>query len=158
MVTSSISAAGAPERFAAAREMPPEWYYVPARASPLPRLPIEPEGLAGQNGPMASASRETVLTTCPRDCYDACGIAVVKRNGAVHQVRGDPGHPVSRGKLCPKCSTGYNGVWRDPETRLTRPLRRVGPKGEGRFEPVSWDEALAAIAQRLGEIAETTGP
>ena len=107
---------------------------------------------------MASASRETVLTTCPRDCYDACGIAVVKRNGVVHQVRGDPGHPVSRGKLCPKCSTGYNGVWRDPEARLTRPLRRVGPKGEGRFEPVSWDEALATIAQRLAEIVETTGP
>ena len=56
---------------------------------------------------MADAT-ETILTTCPRDCYDSCGIAVVKRNGVIAQVRGDPRHPISRGKLCAKCSTGYN--------------------------------------------------
>ena len=74
---------------------------------------------------------EVVLTTCPRDCYDACGIAVVKRDGAIRHVRGDPDHPVSRGKLCGKCSIGYNGAWLDPEARLTRPLRRVGAEGRG---------------------------
>lgn len=103
-------------------------------------------------------TKEIILTTCPRDCYDTCGIAVVKRNGAITQVRGDPNHPVSRGKLCAKCSIGYNRDWLDPQTRLTRPLRRVGPKGEGRFEPVSWDAALAAIADRLRQVAATTGP
>ena len=45
---------------------------------------------------------EIVRTTCPRDCYDSCGIVVVKRDGLVNQVRGDPDHPVSRGKLCEK--------------------------------------------------------
>ena len=95
---------------------------------------------------------EVVLTTCPRDCYDACGIAVVRRDGAIRHVRGDPAHPVSRGKLCRKCSIGYNGSFLDPGARLTRPLQRVGAKGEGRFEPVSWDEAIEAIAERLGRL------
>jgi anaerobic selenocysteine-containing dehydrogenase len=100
---------------------------------------------------------EVVLTTCPRDCYDACGIAVVKRDGAIRHVRGDRDHPVARGKLCRKCSIGYNGAFLDPRARLTRPLRRTGTKGEGRFEPVSWDEALREIAERLGQIEATPG-
>jgi anaerobic selenocysteine-containing dehydrogenase len=80
-----------------------------------------------------------VRTTCPRDCYDACGIVVRKHNGAVVHVRGDPDHPVARGRLCRKCSIGYNGAWRDHSARLTEPLRRVGAKGEGSFEAVSWE-------------------
>ena len=70
-------------------------------------------------------SQEIILTTCPRDCFDTCGIAVVKRNGVIAHVRGDPSHPVSRGKLCAKCSISYNREWRNPQARLTRPLRRV---------------------------------
>ena len=42
---------------------------------------------------------EIVRTTCPRDCYDGCGILVVKRDGVVRFVRGDPDHHVSRGKV-----------------------------------------------------------
>jgi anaerobic selenocysteine-containing dehydrogenase len=100
---------------------------------------------------------EVVLTTCPRDCYDACGIAVVKRDGAIRHVRGDPNHLVSRGKLCRKCTLGYNGVFLDPEARLTQPLRRCGQKGDGLFDPVSWDEALGGIAERLKGIEATAG-
>ena len=74
-----------------------------------------------------SDATETIITTCPRDCYDTCGIAVIKRAGVIAQVRGDPNHPVSRGRLCAKCSTGYNRDWRDPHVRLTQPLRRSGP-------------------------------
>ena len=44
--------------------------------------------------------REVILTTCPRDCYDACGIAVIKENGAITRVRGDPNNPVNKGSLC----------------------------------------------------------
>ena len=101
---------------------------------------------------------EIVRTTCPRDCYDTCGVAVHKRNGLIESVRGEPGHFVSHGQLCTKCSIGYNNEWLDPRVRLTRPLRRVGRKGEGRFEPVSWDVALTAIAERLKHIVATTGP
>ena len=100
---------------------------------------------------------QMVRTTCPRDCYDACGVLVAIEDGRVKHVRGDPEHHVSRGKLCRKCSIGYNGAYLDPELRLTTPLRRVGPKGERRFEEIGWPEAIAAVAGRLGEIAGTHG-
>ena len=82
------------------------------------------------------SDKTIIRTTCPRDCYDACGIAVVKRADGLVKVLGDPEHPVSRGALCGKCAIAYNGAWLDPKARVTQPLKRVGPKGEGRFEPV----------------------
>jgi len=102
--------------------------------------------------------RDHIRTTCPRDCYDACGIVVVRRDGRVAKVLGDPGHPISRGALCGKCAIAYNGVWRDPDARLTTPLRRRGAKGAGRFEPIGWDEALDEIAARFKAIAADPGP
>jgi anaerobic selenocysteine-containing dehydrogenase len=101
--------------------------------------------------PPGSADR-IVLTTCPRDCYDACGIEVAVRDGRIRHVRGDRSHPVSRGKLCRKCTAAYNGVLLDPEARLLHPLRRRGPKGEGGFERISWDEALGEVAARLAPL------
>src|SRR5215470_13778566 len=62
-------------------------------------------------------SQDIVLTTCPRDCYDACGLAVIKEHGAIVRVRGDRNHPVNRGSLCGKCAIAYNGVLRDPRAR-----------------------------------------
>jgi anaerobic selenocysteine-containing dehydrogenase len=121
-------------------------------------VPREPGRDVDSRQPVVVAQvDEVVLTTCPRDCYDACGIAVVKRDGAIRHVRGDPDHPVARGKLCRKCSIGYNGAFLDPQDRLTRPLRRAGAKGEGRFEPVSWDEALGEIAERVRRVEATAG-
>src|SRR5258708_38950085 len=51
---------------------------------------------------------KTVKTTCPRDCYDACGMKVIVEDGRVRKVSGDRSHIVSRGKLCPKCALPYN--------------------------------------------------
>jgi anaerobic selenocysteine-containing dehydrogenase len=99
---------------------------------------------------------EVILTTCPRDCYDACGVAVVKRNGRIRHVRGDKNHPVSRGRLCKKCSTAYNGVLLDPSARLLHPLRRIGPKGTGQFEQVSWEDAIGEIAERFSAVPGET--
>jgi anaerobic selenocysteine-containing dehydrogenase len=101
--------------------------------------------------------KETVRTTCPRDCYDACGILVVKRQGEIVRVKGDPDHPISRGELCGKCAVAYNGAWRDRNIRLTQPLKRIGTKGRGEFVPIGWDEAINEIAQRLKEILATSG-
>jgi anaerobic selenocysteine-containing dehydrogenase len=106
---------------------------------------------------MPRAGDEIVLTTCPRDCYDSCGIAVVRRAGRLLHVRGNPDHRVSRGTLCGKCSTAYNREWLDPQVRLTTPLKRVGPKGEGRFAPVGWDEAVHEIASRLTRVVDRHG-
>jgi anaerobic selenocysteine-containing dehydrogenase len=102
----------------------------------------------------------TILTTCPRDCYDACGIEVAVRDGLVRHVRGDRNHPVSRGRLCAKCTAAYNGVLLDPRERLTTPMLRDGPKGTASFRPTTWDEALSHIASRLTEIADdpSAGP
>jgi anaerobic selenocysteine-containing dehydrogenase len=99
-----------------------------------------------------------IRTTCPRDCYDACGALVrVDADGGVVHVRGDPAHPVSRGKLCRKCTLAYNGVFLDPDARLTRPLLRRGPKGEGRFEAVSWEDALGVVGERLSTLVREDG-
>lgn len=94
-------------------------------------------------------SVSTVKTTCPRDCYDACGISVLLRDGEIRKVLGDRDHHVSRGALCGKCALGYNGAFIDKEQRLTTPLRRTGPKGAGKFEAVSWQDAFDDIAARL---------
>lgn len=98
-----------------------------------------------------------IRTTCPRDCYDACGILVRTSVDGRVTVTGDPKHEVSRGALCAKCSLAYNGVWRDPSKRLGKPLKRVGPKGAGEFKAISWEEALGEIAGRLGRIIAETG-
>ncbi|HAJ63034.1 MAG TPA: dehydrogenase, partial [Cyanobacteria bacterium UBA8543] len=102
-----------------------------------------------------SEVKEIVRTTCPRDCYDACGIVVVKRQGEIVRVKGDPDHPISRGTLCGKCSLAYNGAWRDKTQRLSQPLKRIGAKGEGQFVPISWSQALDTIAVRLKSILAT---
>jgi anaerobic selenocysteine-containing dehydrogenase len=104
-------------------------------------------------GPTMSADT-TIKTTCPRDCYDACGIEVALRDGVIRHVRGDREHPVSRGRLCAKCTSAYNGVFLDPAARLTQPLLRDGPKGTGRWRTASWDEALAQVAARLAAVPD----
>lgn len=100
---------------------------------------------------------ESIKTNCPRDCYDGCGMIVEKRADGRLRVLGDPDHPVTRGKLCSKCAVAYNGVWQDPKARLKKPLKRVGPIGSGEFEPVSWDEALSAIAHNIGRTIDNHG-
>src|ERR1700687_5970570 len=109
--------------------------------------------MAGQT----SSEKTIIRTTCPRDCYDACGIAVVKRGDVITKVLGDPDHPVSRGALCGKCALAYNGAWRDATQRLGQPLKRIGPKGEGRFTPVNWENALTDIAPRLKRLVDGPG-
>jgi anaerobic selenocysteine-containing dehydrogenase len=96
----------------------------------------------------------TIKTTCPRDCYDACGISATLVDGKITRVVGDSDHPVARGVLCGKCAIAYNGAWRDDTLRLSRPLKRTGRKGDGEFTPVSWAEALDDIAGRFRALAD----
>jgi anaerobic selenocysteine-containing dehydrogenase len=102
----------------------------------------------------ASPDRETehvVRGACPHDCPDTCALLVTVRDGVAVKVAGNPDHPPTHGALCTKVSR-YAERSYHPERVLT-PLKRVGRKGEGRFQPVGWDEALADIAQRLKTIA-----
>ena len=103
---------------------------------------------------MSHTLNETVDVrgACPHDCPDTCALITTVVNGVATQVRGNPDHPRTDGVLCTKVSR-YAERTHHAE-RLLTPLKRSGPKGSGRFTPVSWDEAMGDIAARLGRIAE----
>jgi anaerobic selenocysteine-containing dehydrogenase len=96
-------------------------------------------------------AERTVHAACPHDCPDTCAIRVTLKGEQVIRLQGDPDHPPTNGALCTKVSRYMERV-QHPE-RLLTPMRRVGPKGSGRFEPVSWEAALGEIAARLQAIA-----
>jgi anaerobic selenocysteine-containing dehydrogenase len=95
-------------------------------------------------------------SVCALDCPDTCSLLVTIDNGHATKLRGDPAHPVTRGFLCGKVAQYLEREY-SPQ-RLLYPQRRVGRKGEGRFERISWDEALDTIAGRLRAIADEFGP
>lgn len=97
----------------------------------------------------------TVRSVCPYDCPDACGLLVSVENGRAIGVSGDPDHPVTRGLLCPKM--GHYEKTVHSLRRLTTPLRRVGKKGAGEFEPISWECAIELICSRWSEIIADHG-
>ena len=103
---------------------------------------------------MSHTLNETVEVrgACPHDCPDTCALITTVVNGVATQVRGNPDHPRTDGVLCTKVSR-YAERTHHTE-RLLTPIKRMGPKGSGRFTPVSWDEAMSDIAARLGRIAE----
>jgi anaerobic selenocysteine-containing dehydrogenase len=104
---------------------------------------------------MAAMPASTRTSACPLDCPDACSLEVRVEDGRVTKLDGDRRNPVTQGFICAK-------VRRLPEMlygpdRLLYPERRVGPKGEGRFERISWDEALGTIAERLAAARDRWG-
>jgi len=92
-----------------------------------------------------------VRAACPHDCPDTCAILVTVDNGVAVEVKGDPEHPTTAGVLCTKVSRYVERTYH-PD-RVLYPMRRVGRKGEGKFERITWDEAIDEIAGRLGAIA-----
>jgi anaerobic selenocysteine-containing dehydrogenase len=96
-----------------------------------------------------------VQGACPHDCPDTCALHITVQGGRVIKVAGDPEHPPTHGALCTKVSRYPERTY--SAERVLQPLKRVGRKGEGRFEPrfepIGWDEALDTIATRLGAIA-----
>ena len=99
----------------------------------------------------ADISATVVRGVCPHDCPDTCATLVtVDQNGRATRIQGDPAHPVTNGFLCAKVNRYLERTYH-PD-RLTTPLRRVGAKGAGLFEPCTWDDALSEIAARLDAI------
>lgn len=95
-----------------------------------------------------------VRGACPHDCPDTCAMLVTVENGRALRVAGDPEHPFTNGFLCAKVNRYVERTYH-PD-RVLYPMRRAGPKGRGRFERVTWDEALTDIAARLTDIADST--
>ena len=96
-----------------------------------------------------SVSDEIRKTTCYM-CACRCGINVHLKDGKIRYIEGNKDHPVNQGVLCAKGSAGIMQHY--APSRLSQPLKRVGERGEGKFEPISWDEALEMAASWLAPI------
>jgi anaerobic selenocysteine-containing dehydrogenase len=97
-------------------------------------------------------SDEVRKTTCYM-CACRCGIDVHLRDGAIRYIEGNRDHPVNKGILCAKGSAGIMQHY--SPARLRSPMKRVGPRGSGQFEPISWEEALGTATDWLGPIRNT---
>src|SRR5262249_53170877 len=93
---------------------------------------------------------------CPHDCPDTCGVVTEVEDGRAVRFAGDPDHPVTRGWLCAKVRPYLDHVYH-PD-RLLYPLRRIGPKGGGQWQRITWGEALDEIGRRWREIIARHGP
>src|SRR5438067_2406891 len=94
-----------------------------------------------------------IRAACPHDCPDTCAMLVTVADRRAVRVAGDPDHPFTSGFLCTKVAN-YEQRTHSPD-RVRTCLKRTGAKGEGRFEPISWDEALDEIASRFKALAES---
>ncbi len=98
----------------------------------------------------------TVRTVCAHDCPDQCSLLAHVKDGRVVRIEGDPDHPFTSGFACAKVHRDHELV-HSPE-RVPAPLRRTGVKGQGRFTPIAWDEALDEIVNRWQAIIREDGP
>jgi thiosulfate reductase/polysulfide reductase chain A len=115
----------------------------------------EPEAQAEPRPARRDGQRIVEIPSLCEMCFWRCGILGQVANGKLIGVRGNPGHPQSRGKLCARGNAGWL-VHTDPD-RLTHPLIRTGVRGEGKFRRASWDEALDYVATRMIDIRERHG-
>ncbi len=99
--------------------------------------------------PNAPGVEKWVPTICGQ-CMGGCGILVRVIDGWAVNITGNPLHPVNRGTLCPKGIAGLQGLY-DPD-RIRTPLKRIGKRGEGQWQPISWDEALQRVTSSLKEL------
>ncbi|MCB1897899.1 molybdopterin-containing oxidoreductase family protein [Cognatazoarcus halotolerans] len=100
---------------------------------------------------MSNDSPRIVRAACPHDCPDTCAMEVTVEQGRAVKIRGAKSLPFTNGALCTKVAHYLERVY--SEQRLLYPMKRVGRKGEGRFERIGWDEALDTIADRFRAIA-----
>ncbi len=96
-------------------------------------------------------------SVCPLDCPDTCSLTVTVENDQIVKVRGSHVNPLTDGVICNKVARGYVDYVHG-ENRLTVPLKRVGSRGEGQFEPISWDEALDTIVEKFTSVISQYGP
>ena len=95
---------------------------------------------------------EKIITTCTRDCPNACGLIAVVEEGRVIELRGNPDHPITQGFHCHKCKDFVERAY--SSDRILTPMKRQG----GSWKPISWDAAMDEIAKRLQEVKDNYGP
>lgn len=93
--------------------------------------------------------------SCPYDCLSTCGLLAEIENGRIVKVKNDKTHPVSKNGICRKMQHYEQDIY--SMDRLMKPMRRVGKKGEGKFEPISWNEAVREITDHFKDIIEKWG-
>lgn len=89
-------------------------------------------------------------------CHGGCGVLAYVEDGKLVKIEGDPEHPWNQGRLCSRALAMTQYVYHP--NRLTRPLKRVGERGEGKWEEISWDEAFNLIERRMKKIRQDHGP
>jgi anaerobic selenocysteine-containing dehydrogenase len=96
-------------------------------------------------------------SVCPLDCPDTCSLAVTVSGDEVVAVRGSTANPITHGAVCAKVAQDYPAFVHGPN-RVRYPQRRVGAKGAGQFERISWNEALGTIHHRVSRVVDRYGP
>ena len=96
-------------------------------------------------------------SVCPLDCPDTCSLDVSVEGDRITAIRGSQANPLTEGVICNKVARYYPDFVHG-ERRLTQPLRRVGARGEGRFQPISWDQALDIVHDGLTASIDRFGP
>src|SRR6185312_16461103 len=104
---------------------------------------------------MSETVPTVVRAACPHDCPDTCAMLVTVDDGVATKIQGDPEAPFTEGSICTKVSHYLERTY--AADRLKYPMRRIGRKGEGKFERISWDAALDEIAERFTAIAAEHG-
>lgn len=110
--------------------------------------------ITAENSATPSATR-VVKGACPHDCPDTCALEYHVADGKLIEVKGSAAHSVTGGVLCTKVAKYPLRTYHP--TRIKTPLKRVGKKGEGKFAPISWDEALSTIASKFKSIIADHG-
>lgn len=121
-----------------------------------PSSPTQEVDTPMANAPLPDAVPSSIVRTMCRMCHGSCGVEVTVRGGAVVDIRGDPDCITSLGFTCPKGRASI--AYTTHPDRIVHPLRRVGPRGSGRWERVSWKAALDLVESKCKEAIRTHGP
>jgi anaerobic selenocysteine-containing dehydrogenase len=108
------------------------------------------------NGGLNMERSGVFRSVCSLDCPDQCGLLLHKEDGRIVKVEGDPEHPVTRGNICNKVRNMTERM--NDKNRLKYPLKRIGPKGAGHFERITWEEALTTITTQWKAIIQEHSP
>ncbi|HEX6386798.1 MAG TPA: molybdopterin-dependent oxidoreductase [Anaerolineae bacterium] len=117
---------------------------------------LAPQPTYASAGVLQTGAQETIVPGVCLLCPSGCGILTRVADGRAVKLEGNPMHPINLGALCPKGQAAPELLY-NPD-RLTGPMRRVGERGSGEWESISWDEVVEIVAQRLSDLRTTGHP